>query len=292
MGLIWGIPYLLIKVAVGGLHPATLVFFRTAIGALLLIPLAAFRGELIPLLRYWRPVVLYTAIEVAAPWFLLADAERRLSSSLTGLCIAAVPLIGAVLAWLTSGNDRPAPRRVAGLVVGFVGVAVLVGLNVSVRDLGAVGELGLVALGYAIGPMMISRQLASAPRIGVVAASLALPALAYAPLALSQLPAGMPSFQVIAAVLTLGIVCTALAFLIFFALIANVGPVRATVITYVNPAVALGLGILILHEPFTIGVAIGFALILIGSVLSTRRGAQIEPSPPIAVGYQPGTSRG
>jgi drug/metabolite transporter (DMT)-like permease len=271
MGLIWGIPYLLIKVAVGGLHPASLVALRTALGAVLLLPLAMRRGELAPLLRVWRPLLLYTFVEVAAPWFFLADAERRLSSSLTGLLIASVPLIGALLAWLTRGDDRPDLKRFAGLGLGLIGVAALVGLDVSVRDLGAVGEVGLVALGYAIGPIIIARRLSNVPAVGVVAASLLLAAVAYAPIGLTQLPATLPPLRVIGAVAVLGIVCTALAFVTFFALIAEVGPVRATVITYVNPAVALALGVTLLREPLTIGALVGFALILAGSVLSTRR---------------------
>jgi drug/metabolite transporter (DMT)-like permease len=291
MGLIWGIPYLLIKVAVGGLHPVTLVLMRTALGSLLLVPLAARRNELRPLLPYWRPLILYTLVEVAIPWFLLSDAERRLSSSLTGLMVAAVPLIGAVLAWLTGGQDRPAPRRLAGLVVGLIGVGALVGLDVSVHDLGAVGEVGLVALGYATGPMIISRSLSRAPSVGVVAASLVLTAVLYAPLGLTQMPARF-SPQVLLAVAVLGIVCTALAFLIFFALIAEAGPVRATVITYVNPAVALALGVTVLHEPFTLGAAVGFALILAGSVLSTQRARSPRPAPVIAAEYQPEIGHG
>jgi drug/metabolite transporter (DMT)-like permease len=271
MSLIWGIPYLLIKVAVGGLHPATLVFFRSTLAALLLVPLAASRGDLRPLLPYWRPLLVYTFVEVTAPWFLLADAERRLSSSLAGLLLAAVPLIGAVIAWLTAGQDRPDRGRIAGLLVGLLGVAALVGLNVSARDYGAVVEVGLVAIGYALGPAIIARQLKAAPSVGVVAASIALTAIAYAPLGLTQLPAAVPSLKVAGAVAGLAVICTVLAFVLFLELIAEAGPVRATVITYVNPAVALVLGVLILGEPFTLGAAIGFLLILLGSVLSTRR---------------------
>ena len=174
-------------------------------------------------------------------------------------------------------------RRVAGLLVGLIGVAVLIGLNVSFRDLGAVSEVGLVALGYATGPMIIARRLPSLSAVGVVAASLALTALLYAPLALPQLPRALPSGRVLVALLILGVVCTALAFLLFFALIGEVGPVRATVITYFNPAVALLLGVTLLHEPLTVGAVIGFGLILVGSVLATRRssalaGAGASPS--------------
>jgi drug/metabolite transporter (DMT)-like permease len=280
MAVIWGIPYLLIKIAIGELTPASLVLLRTAIGAALLLPVAAARGWLAPLVPYWRWVLVYTIVEVSLPWFLLADGERRLSSSLTGLLIAAVPLIAAVLQLLTRGGDRLDRRRVIGLLVGMIGVAVLVGLNVSFKDLGAVAEVGLVALGYASGPIIIARRLPSLPAVGVVAASLVLTALFYAPLALPQLPGVMPSGKVLLAVLILAVVCTALAFLIFFALIGEVGPVRATVITYFNPAVALLLGVAVLNEPFTLGAVIGFSLILAGSVFATRRtSALADPAP-------------
>jgi drug/metabolite transporter (DMT)-like permease len=271
MAVIWGIPYLLIKVAVGELTPVTLVFLRTAAGAVLLLPIAAARGGLRPLLPHWRWVLAYTVVEVSLPWFLLSDAERRLSSSLTGLLIAAVPLIGALVTWLTRGDDRLDARRIGGLVVGLVGVGALVGLDVSFRDLGAVGEVGLVALGYATGPIIVSRRLPGAPSIGVVTASLVLTAIVYAPLGLRQLPATVPSPRVLVAVAILALVCTALAFLLFFALIGEVGPVRATVITYFNPAVALLLGVTLLKEPFTLGAVVGFSLILAGSLLATRR---------------------
>jgi drug/metabolite transporter (DMT)-like permease len=273
MCLIWGIPYLLIKVAVSDLSPVTLVFLRTGIGAVLLIPLAAARGSLSPLLPHWRWILLYTVAEVALPWLLLSDAERRLSSSLTGLLIAAVPFVGVLLGRLTGADDRFDARRLLGLVVGFLGVAALVGLNVSIRDLGAAGEVGLVAVGYAVGPMIVARRLAHAPGLGVVAVSLAVPAVAYAPLALARLPAAVPPGRVLLAVGLLGVLCTAIAFLLFFALIAEVGSVRATVITYVNPAVALALGVALLGEPFTVGAGVGFVLILLGLFLATRRGA-------------------
>jgi drug/metabolite transporter (DMT)-like permease len=271
MAIIWGIPYLLIKIAVGELSPVTLVFFRTALGALLLLPIAFARGGLRSLLPFWPWILAYTVVEVSLPWFLLSDAERRLSSSLTGLLIAAVPLIGAVITWLTRGEERFDVRRSGGLMLGLIGVAVLVGLDVSFRDLGAVGEVGLVAIGYATGPIIVSRRLPGVPSIGVVTASLVITALGYLPLALPHLPARFPSVQVVLAVATLGVVCTALAFLLFFALIAEAGPVRATVITYFNPAVALLLGVLLLREPFTVGAVVGFALILSGSLLATRR---------------------
>jgi drug/metabolite transporter (DMT)-like permease len=270
MCFIWGIPYLLIKVAVSDLSPVTLVFFRTVIGAAILLPIAVARGSLAPLLPHWRWIVLYTVVEVALPWVLLAHAEVRLSSSLTGLLIAATPFVSVVLGLLTRADERSDARRLIGLAVGFLGVAALVGLNVSGGDLVAAGEVGLVAIGYALGPLIVSRRLSKAPGIGVVAVSLVLPAIAYAPLGLTNLPAAFPPPQVLLSVALLGLVCTALAFLLFFALIGEIGPVRATVITYVNPAVALALGVALLGEPLTIGAGVGFALILVGLFLATK----------------------
>jgi drug/metabolite transporter (DMT)-like permease len=259
MCVIWGIPYLFIKVAVSGMTPASLVFLRTGIGAVLLVPLAAARRELRPVLPAWRWVIAYTVAELGIPWFLLSSAETRLTSSLSGLLVAAVPLIGAVLAWVTRSEHQLDRRRLAGLGLGLMGVAVLLGFDISTRDLGAVAEVGLCAVGYAVGPMIISRKLSHLPSIGVVAASLTLAAVAYAPLGIAQLAGGHPTPRALASAAALGVVCTALAF------------VRSTVITYFNPAVALVLGVTILGEPLRIGALLGFALILAGSILATRR---------------------
>ncbi len=271
MGVVWGVPYLLIKVAVADLSPASLVFLRTTTGALVLIPVALGRGSIRPLRSHWGWVLLYTVAEVAVPWMLLADAERHVSSSLAGLLIAAVPFVGALLALATGGEDRLGGRRLAGLLLGFVGVAALVGFDLSGGSLGAVGEIAGVTIGYALGPMIIARRLRGVPAVGVVTASLVLTAIGYAPVGVLQLPSHAPSAQVILAVAGLGVACTAVAFLLFFELIAEAGPVRATVITYVNPAVALALGVAVLGERFTAATAAGFLLIVLGSVLATSR---------------------
>jgi drug/metabolite transporter (DMT)-like permease len=280
MGLIWGVPYLFIKIAVGTLSPASLVFLRTFLAALLLLPVAAARGQLRPLLPAWRPLLLFTAVEVAAPWLLLASAEQRLSSSLTGLLLAGVPLVGAVLGWI-SGSDRMGPRRIVGLLVGLVGVAALVGLDLTAGDVGAVLEMAGVAVGYAVGPFILARYLAGVPGLAVVAASLALTAAGYLPVALVQLPRQWPAADVVISVLVLAVLCTAIGFLVFFALIGEVGPVRAMVITYVNPAVAVALGVAFLHEPFTAGIAVGFVLVLSGSVLATWRSPHAGDRPAV-----------
>src|SRR5450755_47566 len=284
MAVIWGIPYLLIKVALRDLTPGTLVFARTSIAAVLLVPLAAKRGLLRPLVAKWRWILLYTVIEIAGPWFLLSSAEQRLSSSLAGLLVASVPLIGAVAAILIGGghDERPDARRLLGLLIGLVGV------DVSGSNAWAAVAIGITATGYALGPMLIARKLADLPTLGVVAASLGLTAIGYLPVAAVQWPTHLNA-KVIWSVLGLALICTALAFMIFFALIAEVGPARATVITYVNPAIALLLGVLLLNEPFTIGIAVGFPLILVGCFLATSRNrvarraaGQPEPIPEAA----------
>lgn len=270
MCVIWGIPYLLIRVAVRDLSPAMLVFCRTGIAAALLLPLAAVRGEVRPALTRWRGVLAFSAIEMALPWLLLARAEQHLSSSLTGLLIAAVPLVGAVLMRTTGARERLGFANTAGIFLGLVGVAALVGLDLGGASIGAIGEVGTVAVCYAVGPIILARWLSDLPPFGVISLSLAAAAICYAPFAAFSLPETQPSWKVIASVLTLAVVCTALAFVLFFALIEQVGPLRATVITYVNPAVAAILGVAILGESFTLGMGIGFALVLAGSVLATR----------------------
>jgi drug/metabolite transporter (DMT)-like permease len=279
MCVIWGIPYLMIRVAVRELAPVTLVFLRTGLAALLLVPLAARRAELRPLVARWRPLLTYTAIEVALPWFLLSRAETKLTSSLTGLLIAAVPLVGALIVTLSGERVRLGGRRWLGLLVGLGGVAAILGLDLGHVDAVALVEIALVAVCYAVGPIILARHLNGAPALGVVAASLALSAVAYAPLAAVRWPSQMPSAHVVESVLGLAVVCSAAAFLLFFALIAEVGPVRATVITYVNPAVAAVVGVLLLNEHLTAGMLLGFALVLAGSVLATGRAPEAVPEP-------------
>lgn len=270
MSVIWGIPYLLIKVAVDELTPATLVLARTAVAVVVLIPMALSRRQLQPLLRHWRPLLAYTVVELCVPWYCLAFAEQTLSSSLTGLLLATVPLVSAVVV-LGTGHERLGLRRVAGLLIGFAGVVALVGLDVGTGDLTAVGAVAVVAVCYAVGPFILARRMSDQPQLGVVVGSLLICTVVYLPFGLAQAPRALPGTPTVLAVLGLGLICTAAAFLLFFKLIAEVGPARATVITYVNPAVALALGIVVLNESFTLATALGFALILLGSVLGTGR---------------------
>ena len=270
MSLIWGVPYLLIKVADGGVAPPVLVLARVAIGAALLLPLAIRRRELAPLLPYWRWLVLFALVEIITPWLLLSEAETRLSSSLSGLLIASVPILVAVIGRLTGGQDRLTPVRWAGLLIGLGGVGLLVAGNGTRGDAGSVAEVLGVALCYSIGPLIAARKLSELPSLGMTAACLAFAAVVYAPIAAVTWPQVRPSATVLASLAGLAVVCTAVAFVLFFALIGEVGPARASVITYVNPAVAVALGILALGERLTTTMAVAFVLILGGSVLATR----------------------
>ncbi len=277
MGVIWGIPYLLIKVAVEDLSPASLVFARSALATLLLVPLASARKVLRPVIPAWKPLLVYTFVEICIPWVLLGYAETELSSSLTGLLVAAVPLVGAVLVKAT-GDDTLGAKRVTGLLIGFAGVAALVGFDVGASNASAVAAVGGVAICYAIGPILLARTLSDLPSLGVVAASLAITAVFYTPFGLASWPDRAPSADTWLAITGLAVICTAIAFVVFFELIAEVGPARSTVITYVNPAVALALGAIVLDEEITATTSLGFALILVGSVLATGRDRATEPA--------------
>jgi drug/metabolite transporter (DMT)-like permease len=274
LSIAWGIPYLLIKISVDEISPLALVLFRTALGALLLLPLALARGAIRPALGRWRVVLLYTAVEISVPWWLLSHAETRLSSSLSGLLIATVPLAGIGVGMLTRRHERLGLAGIAGLALGLLGVAFLVGVDVGGSDLVAVAELVVVVICYAFGAALMGHSLGDLPAIGVVATSLSAAALIYLPLALvlpGALPAALPSAKVVASVLLLAAVSTAGAFLMMFALVAELGPVRATTFTYVNPAVAIVAGAVVLHEPITPATGVGFVLVLLGSAMVARR---------------------
>jgi drug/metabolite transporter (DMT)-like permease len=273
LGVAWGIPYLFIKIAVVELDPAMLVLSRSALAAVLLLPLAIFRKEIKPFLRYWKPLLAYTIVEIIVPWFFLSTAEQKLPSSTAGLLLAAVPLAGVGVAFLIGRPSRLSGQNWLGIVVGMLGVAALVGLDVGGSDLLSVGQMAIVAVGYALGPAIVSRWMPQAPGVGLVALSLAGAAIAYIPIVAftGAWPTVVPSAPVIIAVIVLAVVCSALAFLLMIGLISEIGPVKATTITYVNPAVAILAGVIVLHETVTPWTIIGFALVLGGSWLVTRK---------------------
>jgi drug/metabolite transporter (DMT)-like permease len=271
MSVIWGIPYLLIKVAVGELSPVVVVFGRCLIGAALLLPWTVARGQLRPALRHWRALLLFTVLEMTGPWLLLSYAETRLSSSLTGLLVATVPFVAAVAARVAGDEDRLTAVRVLGMAIGVVGIGVLLGLDVGGAQLGPLVAVALTVVGYGTAPLVISHKLPEVPGVAASSIALTVTAAVYAPFALSRVgQVASASAQALVSVATLGVVCTAVALAIFFALIREVGPQRALVITFVNPAVAVLLGVLLLAEPLTLGIVVGLPLVLVGCVLATR----------------------
>jgi drug/metabolite transporter (DMT)-like permease len=273
LSLAWGIPYLLIKVAVAEISPAALVLSRTVLAAALLLPVALARGAVIPVLRQWRWLVAFMMAEIAVPWVALGTAEQRLPSSTTGLLIAAVPLAGVGLAFLTGRAERLSRSAWFGIGMGIAGVGGLLGFDVGISDVGAIVELGVVVVGYAVGPAILARQLGGLPGIGVMSVALTVAAVVYVPIVWlgDGIPSSMPSANVVWSVVLLAVVCTAAAFLLLFALVAEVGPVRATTITYVNPAVAVLAGAVFLGEPVTVWKLIGFLLVVSGSYLVNRQ---------------------
>jgi drug/metabolite transporter (DMT)-like permease len=285
LGVGWGIPYLLIKIAVRQLDPTMLVLTRMSLAALILLPIAACRGELAPVLRRWRPLLAFAVVELVVPQFLLGTAEERLPSSTTGLLIAAVPLAGVGVAFLLGRPERLAAVNWLGIALGMAGVAALVGFAVSGSDLGAFGEVLVVVIGYALGPAILAKWMPDLPGTGVMALGFTIAAAGYAPVAAATRawPPAWPSTSVIVSMVLLAAVCSAGAFSVMAALVAEVGPVRATTVTYLNPAVALAAGAVVLGEPVSGWAVAGFALILAGCALAairrparSRRG---EPAP-------------
>ena len=248
MSVIWGLPYLLIKVAVGGVPVPVLVLARVSLGAALLLPIALRRRQFAAIRPVWPWLALFAVVEIILPWFALSEAERGISSSLTGLLVASVPIIVAVLSLFLRGGDRLSPIRWTGLLIGLAGVALLAGPNLigsgaTSGTARSVAEVLFVAFCYATGPLIANRKLADVPPVAMTAACLVLASVVYAPLAALNWPSAVPSAKVLLALAGLAVICTAAAFLIFFRLIAEVGPARASVITYINPAIAVSLGV-------------------------------------------------
>jgi drug/metabolite transporter (DMT)-like permease len=291
MSLLWGIPYLFIKETVETFTPFAMVAGRTLGGALLLLPFALHRKALRPALAKWPWVLAFGAIEMAGPFLLLGHAEQRLASGTTGLLVATVPLVAAIIAVLRGDRTVLRPLRMLGLVVGFAGVAVIVdahGLAADPSDLLAVAEVLLVAVLYAIAPFIVASRLADVPSLGSITLALAAVGLFYLPMAL-LIPGEVPTLRSTLSLAALAVFCTALAFITFFALIGEVGPARAPLFTYVNPVVAIALGVVLLGEQLSVGLLAGFPLVIVGCWLAAtggrlrqRRGIGIpEAAPPL-----------
>lgn len=283
LSIIWGTPYLFIRIAVEYVEPSVMVALRVALAAILLLPVALARGQFRGIRPYLPWVAVFALVEITGPFLMLGYAETALASSTTALLIAAVPIVAAVLARSLGLDRRLGGLRVLGLAIGISGVAVLVGLDIPGDQWWAVGAAAVTVVGYALGPIVISTKLADAPPLAVITLALAANAVVYAPIAWVQRPTTPVPASAWWSIAVLGVLATAIAFLIFFALVAEVGPSRMTVITFLNPAVAVLLGVLILSEPITWGLVLGFPLVLLGSYLATRPdrnpAARVEDAP-------------
>lgn len=292
MSVIWGVPYLLISISVESLAPATVVAGRTGIAALLLLPLAIRDGSLKVALRFWPWILAFAIIEMAIPFVLLGHAEQTLPSGLTGLLVATVPLFGAIVAYLLGDHHALTRSRIAGLFIGVAGVALVVGAasgGGEIRLLN-VAEVLVVAVCYATAPFITARKLTEVPGIGLATLALGMVAVGYiVPAVLTQ--DEDPTGRSIGALVVLAILCTGIAFVIFFALIREVGPAQATVITFVNPIVALALGVIVLDEHLSWGQLLGLPIVLAGCWLAAGKAPtdpdDVEPTAPALATIDP-----
>lgn len=277
VGVAWGLPYSLIRVAVDEFSTPTIIFSRVVIGALVLIPIAIHRKVLAPALKAWPWVLAYAALEMIGPWFLIPEAERQISSGLAGLLVATVPFFGLIIGYFFLGDKTLGhPKTLAGLVIGFSGVVLLVGIDALSGhvSLPEVGMVILASAGYAIAPVVATHKMPNVSAVAINGLAMAMVAIFYAIPAIGALPAeiaAQPSVAAWGSLVGLGVICSSIAFVAFFTLSRDIGVARASLVTYMNMAVAVILGILLLSEPITAGILIGFPLVLVGSYLATRK---------------------
>ena len=273
LGFLWGTPYLFLKVAVEEMSPAVIVFLRVLIGAAVLLPIALKQKTFFIARKYWPFLILYTITELIGPWYLITNAEQKISSGLAGLLVATVPIWSAILASIFGDHTVWHKSRLFGLIIGFMGVVAVVGIeSISGRqDIVSIAMVIFAAMCYAYAINMINRRIPEVPGLALNAWAMLITSAVYLPFAVASWPSQTPSIQAIGSVVGLGVLCTAIAFIIFFKLVAEVGPPRASLITYLNTAFAVLLGVVLLREPLTIGIAIGLPLVLIGSYFASRK---------------------
>ncbi len=282
MSVTWGASYLLIKIGIDGGMPAPdVAWLRVALAAVILVVLAWRAGAMGTLSGRWRWVIGYAVAEISIPFPLIAAGEVHIASSLAAIIIASVPLIVTVLSLRFDPSERPTPVRALGLAVGFAGVIALVGIDVAGSSAQLVGALAVLvgAVGYAIGPMLVKLGMDGMDSRAAMGASLAIATVILAPIAALDLPRRTPTVGAFAAVAALGVFCTAMAFVVYTVLVREAGTGRATIITYVNPLVAVVLGVTLLGERPGPGALAGLVMILAGSWLST--GGRFPPRGPL-----------
>ena len=276
-GTAWGMPYLFIRIAVEDFSTWTIVFTRVVIGAAVLVPIAIYRKALLPALKAWKYVLAYAALEMIGPWFLITEAERVINSGLAGLLVATVPFFGLLIGiYYQKDKSLKHPKTLAGLAIGFAGIILLVGIDTIAGHISLPHVLMMIlaAIGYSVAPVIVATKIPNVSGVAVNGLAMAIVAIVYAIPAIFSLPseiAAAPRIESWLSLLGLGVICSAIAFVAFFRLIKEIGSARATLVTYMNMAVAVLLGIILLSEPITPGILIGMPLVLIGSVLATRK---------------------
>ena len=276
VGLLWGVPYFFMKIAVEELSTPMIVFARLLIGAALLVPLAMREGTLKKAFGYWRYILVYAVLEMVIPWTLITSSQRELSSGVVALLVATVPIWATFFAHHTGDSTAAHRIRIFGIVVGLVGISLIVGIE-SISDFGnlvALTKVLIASVSYAWAVNMITRKAVGVSGLAINGIAMTFSALIFAPFAFASRPTSMPSLEVTLATLGLGILCSGMAFWIFFVVLEEIGPARASLVVYPNTAVAVILGILILSEPITLAIIIGLPLVLVGSYFASRR-----PSP-------------
>ncbi|MCX6454142.1 MAG: DMT family transporter [Actinobacteria bacterium] len=273
VGFIWGIPYLLIKVAVEDLSPPVIVFARVAIGAAILIPIAVKHGSLMPAIKAWKYVIPYAIGEMIGPWFLITAAEQKMTSGLTGLLVATVPIWTTILASLHGDKTVWHHKRLLGILIGFIGIILVVGIESfsGRQSIVAIAMVLIASIGYSWAVTMITAKVPHIEPISINGVAMVFTAIVYLPFVFLNAPEHMPSAKVLGSVLVLGLFPTAMAFILFFQLVKDIGTARGSLVTYLNTAFAVVLGVIILREPFTLGIALGLPLVLIGSYFASRK---------------------
>ena len=275
-GFLWGIPYLFIRVAVDpetGFSPAIVVFIRVFIGALILIPISIYDKSLFTAIKGWKYIAVYALFEMVIPWILIGTAEQSISSGLAGLLVASVPIFSTIITSMYGDKTVWQPRRLIGMAVGFLGVFLLVGIESFTGSSDPVAILMMLgaSVGYAYAVIYITRKMPGVSGVAINAIAMAMTALFYSPALFVLWPDHQISQSAVYSVIALGIFSTGIAFAVFFTVMAEIGPARASLVTYMNTAFAVVLGVMILSEPLTIGIIVGLPLVLIGSYLASRK---------------------
>lgn len=273
VGFLWGVPYLFMRVAVREWDPSMVVFGRVVIGAAILFPIAIRRGVVKVTLRGFKWILVYAILEMCGPWYLITHAETKINSGLAGLLVATVPIWSTIYSSLAGDKTVWHAKRLMGIIFGFIGLVLIVGIETisGAADAFSVFQTVLAAILYSTAMAVILRGMPNGDGVAINAIAMIITAIIFAPAALSNLPDQMPSFNATASLIGLGVLSTGLAFMIYFGLVKEIGQARGSLVTYLNTAFAVILGVLILGEPLTVGILTGLPLVLLGSYFASRK---------------------